>query len=86
MNERAARRAATQALVAYIGEITATPTAEIDVRAPFMDIGLTSRQIVRLAVIVEDVIGTDVAATVGFDHGSIQRLADFVASELVEST
>lgn len=86
MNARVARREATRALVAYVADATSTPMEAVDVRAPFADIGLSSRQVVRLAVVVEDSIGIEVAATVGFDHGSITRLVDFVVSESVASS
>ena len=68
-----------QWLVAYLAREASLAPGQVDEQSPFSAYGLESVQMVGLANDLETWLGKPVAATVAYDHPTIERLARFVA-------
>src|SRR5579883_364391 len=80
--DRARRREAIQIwLIEHIAPLCHCPSNEIDIRVPFTDYGLSSREAVRLSGELEELLGRTLEPTLLYTYPSIETLAQYLAGD-----
>jgi acyl carrier protein len=72
-------RAIQDWIVAWVAKEAKVSPTEVDVREPFVNLGLSSRQAVILSGELEDWLGRRLPASLVWDHPTIEKLADHLA-------
>ncbi len=67
-------------IVAWVAREAGVEVADIDVGEAFVNLGLSLRQAVLLAGELEDWLGRKLPTSLVWDHPTIEKLADFLAS------
>jgi acyl carrier protein len=66
-------------VVAWVARETGADPSSFDVREPFVNLGLSSRQAVLLSGELEDWLERKLPANLVWDHPTIEKLADHLA-------
>lgn len=72
-------------LIAQISELLDIPPDDIDIREPFTDYGLSSRDVVTLTGDLEEVLETRISPTLAYEHPNILQLSRYLGGELETS-
>ncbi|MCM6776369.1 acyl carrier protein [Nocardia sp. CDC159] len=86
MKRRKGERELIDQLVGHVAVVLSVDPGSVSATAPFLELGLSSAQIVQLSAFLEDSRGVEVPATAGFDHPCIGALAGFVLEQEAGAT